>query len=362
MKRIVVPVAILVILAFALVVARETREVVLLAGTIHPFLGQCVLGLLLLIYTACLAIPVLAFIRLPKRLAPPPAGDMTQQKAYVTGLARRLRSNRNLSNHDVTATDLATVDRALQELAQLARQRTIEAATTVFVSTAVSQSGRLDGLMVLVTQSRLVWQIAHLFWQRPSFRDLASLYANVAGAAFVAQNVDDFDFSEFVGPVLAPVLANSAVSVVPGLGQVANVVTNSSIDGTVNAFLTLRIGCLAGAYCRSLTMPSQRSLRHAATAEAAAMLGGVARHGAERVASAIWDAAMRSTVGDAASRLANVAGRTADHVSTVISRISEASGAKAAAGLLARAVTHAATRTSSAIGEAVARKRPEGPS
>lgn len=290
MKRIIVPLAILLILVFVLVVVRETCEVVVLASAVHPFLGQSVLWALLLIYAACIAVPVVAFVRLPKRLVPPPPGDEAGHRAYLTALAGRLQANKNVSNHDITASDPETVDRALQELALVARQRIVEAATTVFVSTAVSQSGRLDGLMVLGAQSRLVWQVAHLYWQRPSFRDLTALYANVATAAFVAQNVDDFDFGELVEPLLVPVLANSAVSAIPGFGQVARVVTNSSIDGTVNAFLTLRIGCLASAYCRSLTRPCSRSLRRTATAEAVGMLGAVARHGAERVTSAIWDA------------------------------------------------------------------------
>ena len=76
----------------------------------------------------------------------------TRTKAYLEKLARRLRVNKNLSHREVTA---ETVDRALSELGQLARQRTVEAATIVFVSTAVSQSGRLDGLMVVVNQCRL---------------------------------------------------------------------------------------------------------------------------------------------------------------------------------------------------------------
>jgi hypothetical protein len=346
-------------LVFVLIVARETREVVVLAGTVHPLLGQSVLWALLFTYAACVAVPVVAFVRLPKRLVPPPASDVGKHQAYVRELAQRLRANRHLSHHDVTASDPGSVDRALHALADLARRHTLEAATTVFVSTAVSQSGRLDGLMILVTQSRLVWQVAHLYWQRPSFRDLVSLYGNVAGAAFVAQNVDDFDFSDLVEPILAPVLANSVVSAIPGFGPVAHVIANSSIDGTVNAFLTLRVGCLTSGYCRSLTMPTSRSLRRTATAEAAGMLGVVARHGAERVSVAIWDAAKRSKVGDAASGLANVAARAADHVSSAVSSISEASGAKTAAGFLTRVVTNAATRTSSAIGEAVARKRPE---
>jgi hypothetical protein len=359
LKRIVIPVAVLVVIAFALIVARETREVVLLAGSIHPLLGQLVLWLLLLTYTVCVALPVVAFARLPKRLVPPSAGDAAGHEAYLKALARSLRGNRNLSELPVTAGDPTTIERALQALAQQARQRTIETATAVFVSTAVSQSGRLDGLMVLVTQSRLIWNIAHLYWQRPSLRDLASLYTNVATAAFVAQNVDDFDFSDLVEPVLAPVLADSVVSAIPGFSPVANLIANSSIDGTVNAFLTLRIGCLASAYCRSVTRPSPRSLRRTATVEAAGMLGAVAKQGAERVTQAIWDAAKRSRVGEAASALAGVAARTAEHVAATVSTISEASGAKAAAGFLARIVNHATTRTSNAIGESVTRRRTE---
>ena len=360
MKRILLPVAVLILVAFVLVVARETREVVLLAGAVHPLLGQCVLWLLLLTYAVCLAVPIVTFVRLPKRLVPPPPGDPAQDSAFIHSLAQRLRANRHLSNREISAADHASVDRALQELAGLARQRTIEAATTVFVGTAVSQSGRLDGVMVLGTQSRLVWQIAHLYWQRPSLRDLASLYASVAAAAFVAQNVDDFDFSALVEPMLAPILANSVVSAIPGFAPVATLVANSSIDGTVNAFLTLRIGCLASAYCGSLTRPDPRSLRRTATAEAAGMLAAVARHGAERVALAMWGAARRSKVGDAASALAGVAARTADHVSSAVSSIAERSGAKVAAGILARIVAQAATRTSGAIGEAVIPKQPEG--
>ncbi|HEY3064957.1 MAG TPA: DUF697 domain-containing protein [Methylomirabilota bacterium] len=356
MKRIIIPAAVLIVIAFALIVARETREVVVLAGSVHPLLGQLVLWLLLLTYAVCVAIPVVAFVRLPKRLLAPPAGDTAGRDAHLKALARSLRGNRHLAGLPVTPEDPATIERALEELAQRARQRTIETATAVFVSTAVSQSGRLDGLMVLVTQSRLIWQIAHLYWQRPSLRDLGSLYANVATAAFVAQNVDDFDFGETLGSVVAPVLGGSAASAIPGLSGVASLIANSSIDGTVNAFLTLRIGCLASAYCRSFTTPDVRLLRRNASLEAARMLHQVARHGAERVSVAMWGAAKQSKVGEAAVALASVAARTAEQVGAAVSSISEASGAKAAAAFLSRIVTQTAARTSNAIGDSVRRR------
>jgi hypothetical protein len=218
LRRILIPVAILLLIAVALVIARETRETVAFVSAVHPLMGQGLLWLLLALYAACILIPIVTFARLPKRLVPPSQENASVQAAYLEELAKRLRRNKNLSNRDLTA---ATVEPALAELAQLSRQKSADTAMAVFLSTAVSQSGRLDGLMVLVTQCRLVWQIAHLYWQRPALGDLIALYGNVAAAAFVAQNVEDMDLSELIEPLLAPVLANSVVAAIPGFAQVA---------------------------------------------------------------------------------------------------------------------------------------------
>ena len=226
----------------------------------------------------------------------------------------------------------------------------------VFLSTAVSQSGRLDGLMVLVTQCRLVWQIAHLYWQRPASGDLIALYGNVAAAAFVAQNVEDMDLSELIEPLLAPVLANSVVAAIPGFAQVASLVTTSCVDGTVNAFLTLRIGCLASGYCSSVIKPTAKSLRHTATLEAAGMLGSVAKQGAERIGVVIWDAA-KSTTGIATSALTDTAIATVEQVSAAAQRVTNATGARAATEFLVQLVAKGAIKTSTAIAEVVSRKR-----
>ena len=76
-------------------------------------------------------------------------------------------------------------------------------ATTVFLTTAVSQSGRLDALLVLAAQSRMVWRVAHLYYQRPSVRELIHLYANVAATSFVAGELDDLELHQMIQPVVA---------------------------------------------------------------------------------------------------------------------------------------------------------------
>jgi hypothetical protein len=86
----------------------------------------------------------------------------------------------------------------------------------VFLSTAVSQSGRFDALMVFLAHTRLIWQIAHLYWQRPNPRDLFQLYANIFITVFLAQTLDDLDVREVVTPVLGPVFTSAGIGAIPG--------------------------------------------------------------------------------------------------------------------------------------------------
>ena len=96
-----------------------------------------------------------------------------------------------------------------------------DAASTVFLSTAVSQSGRLDGLVVLVAQCRLVWQVAHVYQQRPSPRQFVHLYANVATTAFVAGEIEDIDLEGLLATILG-----SGVAAFPGVQLLANSVVS----------------------------------------------------------------------------------------------------------------------------------------
>jgi hypothetical protein len=85
---------------------------------------------------------------------------------------------------------------------------------------------------------------------------------------------------------------------------------NSIVTGTANAFLTLRVGIIAKRYCGALVLPERRTVRRLAVAQAAQMLGTIARDGARRVGGAFW-AAAKSRVGDAARGVGDSAMQTA---------------------------------------------------
>jgi Domain of unknown function (DUF697) len=173
-----------------------------------------------------------------------------------------------------STTDIET---ALQKLDKHADDVVTSTASAVFLSTAVLQSGRLDVLVVFAAQTRLIWQVAHVYYQRPSLRDFVQLYANVASTAFIAAGIEDIDVDVLVGTIFG-----STVAAIPGMHLLAS----SVLSGSANAFLTLRVGMITKEYCRCTVRVEKTGLRRAATLKAAKLLGSIVREGTVKLSKA----------------------------------------------------------------------------
>jgi hypothetical protein len=285
LKKLVLFASILIILFFILFVINQTAQVVQLAEKVTPSLGSLVFWCLLIIYAVLILVPVFLFLSLPKSLTPPKSEDAPEFSAYLATLKKRLASNSHLKGLELSSRQ--HVEEALSVLGKKSDEIIQQTASTVFISTAISQSGRLDAFLVLSAQSRMVWRIARLYYQRPTIRDLIQLYANVAGTAFLASEFEDIDISEQVEPVLSSTLGVLAVTI-PGVQLAASILVNSVLTGTANAFLTLRVGIIARRYCGSLVLTEKRTLRRAASAEAAKLLGSIVRQGTAKLSKALW--------------------------------------------------------------------------
>jgi len=275
----------LIIFFFVLFVINQTAQVVQLAEKVSLSFANFVFWALLLVYAILLFIPVFLFLSLPQSLTPPKSEDAPEFTAYLAALKKRLVSNSNLRGLELSSRQ--QVEEALSILGKKSDEIIQQTASTVFISTAISQSGRLDAFLVLSAQSRMVWRIARLYYQRPTLRDLIQLYANVAGTAFLASEFEDIDINEQVEPVLSSTLGALAVTI-PGVQLAASILVNSVLTGTANAFLTLRVGIIARRYCGSLVLDEKRTLRRAASAEAARLLGSIVRQGTTKLSKALW--------------------------------------------------------------------------
>src|SRR3954454_15562006 len=192
---------------------------------------------------------------------------------------RRLARNSRLRGVCLTSAD--DVDAAICLLDKHADDVVVSTASAVFLSTAVLQSGRLDVLVVLAAQTRLIWKIAHVYYQRPSLRDFVQLYANVGSTALIAAGIEDIDVDVLVGTIFG-----STVAAIPGMHLLAS----SVLSGSANAFLTLRVGMITKEYCRARTQLEKKGLRRAATLQAAKLLGSIVRDGTVKLTHATLNA------------------------------------------------------------------------
>ena len=284
-----------IILGFILFVINQTNQVVQLAHSVHEVFGKAVLYGLILFYAVAILIPVYLFLRLPKPLIPPDREPSPEFTSFITALGRRLVFNRHLKEMVSDFSRRADIEKAIRILDRKADETIKKAAATVFVSTAVSQSGRLDAITVLAAQLGLVWQVAHIYNQRPAVRDMFHLYANVGAATFLALELEDLDISEQIEPIITNVVGTSLAGLVPGVKVAAAIVTNSLLDGTANAYLTLRTGIITKKYCGALVKLETKSIRRLASLEAARLLGGIVVASSKKVISAICEAAKRKT-------------------------------------------------------------------
>jgi len=278
----------MVMLSFVVVVINQTAGVVQLAKEVHPALGRATLWGLLIAYGGLIGIPVVMLVRMPRPLAPP-AGDAGPEfDDHLKRLGERLAVNPRVQRAAIRPIDRQGVEDALCVLDRDADTIVKQMATTVFLTTAVSQSGRLDALLVLAAQSRMVWRVAHLYYQRPSVREVCHLYANVAATSFVAGELDDLELHQMIQPVVAGTVG-AVGGAIPGFQVLTSIMVNSLLSGSANAFLTLRVGIIAKNYCGSLVAEPRTQVRRAATAEAARLLSGIVKESGMRVREAMWN-------------------------------------------------------------------------
>jgi hypothetical protein len=249
-------------------------------SSIDPLLGKITLGILLALLAGLFLLPLVSFIGYKRALPIPENESSPEYASYLSALKARLLRNKHLKAMGFTFSDDKPLKdeilRAYSILDLQARGHVKSKATGVFLSTAISQNGVLDSFFVLGTLTKMLWEVAKIYEERPSTAQLVSLYSNVAATVLMARGIEDIDLlDEQIEPIIASILGGGMAALVPGAVMITNLVVNSITEGSVNALLTLRVGCIAQRYLSSLTKPNRRVLRRSATIEACGMLGEV---------------------------------------------------------------------------------------
>src|SRR6266704_2860849 len=318
-KIILVLLALGVISMLSLIIAGAT-SLISFAERIHPVAGTVVFWGLCLAAGFFALYCLIAYAQLPPALVPPNETSGPKHEAYLQTLRSRLANNPR-TRHLPLGTD-AAVEAAVAQLSKQADLVVRRTASTVFLSTALMQNGRLDGLIVLFTQIQMVGRVARVYVQRPSPRELIRLYLNVAGTAFISSGLESLDLGEMVAP-LATSVVPALKGGIPGLSGISALLVKCVSNGAANAFLTLRVGEVARCYCELTSRTSSELIRKSATAAAVQHLGRIVRENGALVVRKIWESTGRALIESGVSKAEDIAAATRD----LIGRVSHWRGA-----------------------------------
>ena len=260
------------------------------ASAIHPWVGYgfyIVLGLFLVRF---ILYPTLRFL-----LTPELKGD-GRDKIEQMDESELARYVKRLSLTQEERELFAAQQTTLEGVKEVWRNRDNEAskvvrraALNVFIVTGISQNGSLDILTAFGMNLQMINRLVGLRHGRPSLTQIIELYVIVIASALIISITDDIldqiDTSELFGSVAGGVA-----------GSIAKTFLSSSVNGAMNAYLTLRIGKLTMKYLelgsKNFKHDSKR-IRKEARRSALKELPAVAKEGLDRVASTVkestWD-------------------------------------------------------------------------
>lgn len=245
-------------------------------SNINIYLTYSFYGLVFILVYFLILRPVVFIIFSPS-LKIPTTVDKSGKKGNHKALkkvSRRLSKNANINDKtkkeiDDSYKDYEKLRQALNKLYNGHLKKEVNKivrkhARTVMISTAISQSGRLDFFTVLAVNLKMIKEIVEICGYRPSYRNLSKLTLNVFVTALIAEGLENINISDVI-----PQSTMSLIGNVPFLKPVLSSVT----QGVSNALLTLRIGIVTRKYlfddAKEIT---KQKIQYGAFVEAAAQL------------------------------------------------------------------------------------------
>lgn len=294
LKKLALPVVLLLSFVFLLFLINQVSGIYLMASELNPVFGKVVLVLLSVISLVLIASPFVVFLKLPKPMKRPE--NEQELITYKKQLLKRLQNNQFLLGKDAIPSNVDELPEAIALLDEEADRLIKSTSKTIFLATAISQNGKLDALTVFLSQMRLVWKVAHVYYQRPSGKELLYLYGNVGATAFLAGQIEDIDLAEHLEPIVTSIAKNASGRSVPVLGPTATIILDSLMEGTTNAFLSLRVGILSKKYCNQLTVSTKREIRSSTLKEASKLLRTIAVESSGTIISTIINATKKAGI------------------------------------------------------------------
>lgn len=287
--RTLIPVVIGLSILSLIILINQLNELAVLADDLVPKGSVIAWSVFAILFTLFL-IPIIQLALLPKPLKRPkvndrdqanilnPIKDLVFYRKYKKRVLRNFKTyNREfdidieLKKNLINATELLDIQGALKEIEKIIDKESNKIikqhANAIFVSTAISQNSGLDSILLLKIQIEMIWKIAHLYNQKPHWRELLSIYINVFANGLMAIGISEIPIDKVVEKITSNAFQQSMLGKIPGVDFAASLTSFLSdclFEGTLNGLLTLRIGYITRDYCNySVKFNKVQSVKHA---------------------------------------------------------------------------------------------------
>lgn len=271
--------------------------------SLHPYLATITISIIALSILYFIYKLFIQFSRSPKilELAEDPSDE--EYEAYLNNMLKMLRKNTNIQGLDFGREDLTKaeiIQEAMNQLDDLTIPLIKENANAIFLTTAISQNGSLDSLVVLFTITRMIWQIAKVYQTRPSLSSLVKLYIQVASIVLMARAIEDADLIEYqLEPLITSIVGESIASAIPGMVPITNLVVSSLMEGAVNSFLILRIGLITQDYLGNIQPMDKQNIRRSASIQSVKYMGAIINTNGKTIVKTVGKAVKKASLGTA---------------------------------------------------------------
>jgi hypothetical protein len=246
--------AIFIFLAFFYLIIKEFLILYQAAYTLHPIAAYGVLLIIGIVLVYFVVIPLISILRLPGRFAPTRNPDEIQMT--IEKRMKHFRKNPALRylgiDFSQMSIDRSGYDRVLAALKPEVRKVHQRTVIQVFYSTAISQNGFLDALLILVLSVNLVKDLFVLYHGRVPNRILWIIGRMVIQSVLIGG-------SEGIEYVVDEVFSKMFSGAMKGI-PFASKILGSLADGYVNAALVTRIALITQNYCEMVFIESERAL------------------------------------------------------------------------------------------------------
>ena len=243
-----------IIALFAYLILREMLNFYVLAYTANPYLGYLVLAILISVLVYFVVIPLYRISRLSGD--PGPVRKKRKEAELMEMRLQRRMGNKYLKDigysNPTEGTLEARYELSTQELSQRCDEIRRKYVVHLFYSSAVSQYGFIDAILIFSANVNLVKEIFTLYTGRASGRDLWQIMKQI----YYSIAIGGSEGVEFAVEELISKMGSDTLKSIPFFDKVMA----SIASGFTNAVLLSRISLITENYCRMTYIESTRDL------------------------------------------------------------------------------------------------------